>query len=214
MHVNLIANLTKFEKEYSQANLDVLGDVSKEWTEGIFSLFLTIALNWNAFLYCIFFSSYCWSNCLLTYSLSFIVILNSKRISCIWFLPLLLDLQPILPDCFILIAYIIQLKSSDTTLGVRWLWPGERQVKDLENDTASYAKKATFLGGKKHEQTIPQCLEYRKTLSGEKMLRVFFIEAYAVIAKLLNFLCQPHRWDYQISFCLNIMLSQSHFPKF
>lgn len=148
MHVNLIANLTKFEKEYSQANLDVLGDVSKEWTEGIFSLFLTIALNWNAFLYCIFFSSYCWSNCLLTYSLSFIVILNSKRISCIWFLPLLLDLQPILPDCFILIAYIIQLKSSDTTLGVRWLWPGERQVKDLENDTASYAKKATFLGGK------------------------------------------------------------------
>lgn len=108
--------------------------------------FLTIVLYWSSFLYCIFFSLHCWSNCLLTYPLSFIVILNSKRISCIWSLPLLLYLQLVLPDCFILIAYIIQLKGSNFTLGVRWLWPLHRQVKDLENHTV-YTKKTTFLEG-------------------------------------------------------------------
>lgn len=123
------------------------GMIPKNQQEGFFFFFLTIALYWRSFLYWIFFSLHCWSNCLLTHPLSFIAISNSKRISCIWFLQLLLDLQPLLPDCFILIAYIMQLKSSNTTLDVRWLWPAEKQIKGLENDTV-YTKKTSFLGEK------------------------------------------------------------------
>lgn len=135
--------------------------------------FLTIALCWSSFLYCIFFSLHCWSNCLLTYPLSFIIILKSKRISCIWILPLFLDLQPVLPDCFFLIAYKMQLKSSNTRVGVRWLWPVERQVKDLENDTA-HTKKTTFLEGKKHEQTKSHVWNIgRHCREKEKLKKIF-----------------------------------------
>lgn len=62
-----------------------------------------------------------------------------------------------------------------------------RQAKDFDHDTV-YARKTASLGIKRHEQTKPQHLEYRKSLWEEKnrifVCFCFFTETCAVIVKL------------------------------